>query len=430
MSIDGLDLRRRSDSLICGVLGPGLFLLLICILFYPGGRSADTEWQYNEAKFGDFTDFHPPIMAYLWSLLLDFWLDRFSIQLLHAALFATGLGLLVSRFTCSGWQYALAFWIIAAWPSIIIQQAQPWKDGGMVGALMLAGGLISGRRDRLWRYSLILLALFYATAIRYNGVTVSFCLLWWRYYDRSPQDGWPRVLRSIVAASLTAGLLFSGSQLVNGWLTGSRTYAVERTAYIFDLSALSLATGEYLLPPHMRSRPDSADLEAIRRYFNPIRVSHQEEPRSLASHERQALRDAWLSAIWRHPGTWLSHRWRLFLLTIGIGDGAYTPYIAPAVPTDLQRWFFAKIFEALVAGFFQVWLYLLLLPVAAIWGGWRRHLGILFLALSGIFVILPLFVIAPSHDFRYSYWAVVACVTAWVWLIRDLSLDAPRGWRR
>lgn len=420
------DPRRLAAALARWMLGPGLYLLLAWILFYPGGMSADSEWQYSEAKFGGFTDFHPPIMAYLWSLLLELWLDRFSIQLFHAALFATGLGLLVSRFTRSWWQYALAFWVIAAWPSILIQHAQPWKDGGMVGALMLACGLIAGRRDSLWRNGLILLALFYATAIRYNGVTPSLCLLWWLYNDRSSLDGWPRMTRSFAAAVLTAGLLLVAGQLVNSWLTGSRTYAVERTAYIFDLSAISLASGDYLLPPHMRSRADSAALDAIRRHFNPIRVSHREEPRSLASHERKALRDAWLSAIWRHPGAWLSHRWHLFLLTIGIGDGAYTAYAPPPVPTDLQRWFFAGVFGALVAGFFQVWVYLLVLPVTAIWGWWRRNAGILFLSLSGFFVVLPLFVIAPSHDFRYSYWAVLACVTSCVWLIRDLSLDAAR----
>jgi hypothetical protein len=47
-------------------------LLLFAINFaiaYPGELNGDSAMQYREAVTGQFTDWHPPIMAYVWSLL-------------------------------------------------------------------------------------------------------------------------------------------------------------------------------------------------------------------------------------------------------------------------------------------------------------------------------------------------------------------------
>nr|BAL53462.1 hypothetical protein HGMM_F07B11C17 [uncultured Chloroflexota bacterium] len=67
-------------SLLLALIG-SLFLWVIC---YPGFMSWDSIYQYREAMIGTYTDWHPPIMAFILSLVFRMGGDVWTITLLQS----------------------------------------------------------------------------------------------------------------------------------------------------------------------------------------------------------------------------------------------------------------------------------------------------------------------------------------------------------
>ncbi|MGN6123827.1 MAG: hypothetical protein ACTHOJ_12825, partial [Sphingomonas oligoaromativorans] len=84
-------------------LGAAALGLASLALLWPGIAAYDTVKQYEQALAGVYDDWHPPVMAWLWSRLLALHLDGTGPMLaLQLALFWAGLGLLGAALARSG----------------------------------------------------------------------------------------------------------------------------------------------------------------------------------------------------------------------------------------------------------------------------------------------------------------------------------------
>ena len=88
----------------------------------------------------------------------------------------------------------------------------------------------------------------------------------------------------------------------------------------------------------------------------------------------------------------------------------------PAPATALQEWFGARIWDLRSYGVFRPWIYGLLGAGACALAAWRGRWWPCFIALSGLTYELGLFLVAPSSDYRYSYWMIVSALIAAAWL--------------
>jgi hypothetical protein len=415
-------LRGLTPKLVAGSMSVLGFCWLVQMISWPGGMSVDSYLQFAQATKGIYNDWHPPLMAFIWRQLYSYvWSDRSVIIVFHAGMFATGLALLTAATSRSYLQMLAIFWFVALLPPVFIQHAQAWKDAATVAGTMLAFGLAFYPRMRIYSF----LALYYAAATRINAVIlVPIIATWifWLWEGKLSKRLWLRVAAVTLLIALSASL-------TTRWLAGSNTYGMVRVHFIHDLSAISIKEGKYLLPPHMRTRADTADLLRVSATFHNLMVSHREAPPSLPLHEQRALRKYWLNAIWQYPEAYLHHRWQLFKAIIGISGKPFTAYLTPRHPNPLQELVFNSTSALLRTPLFSVACYLAVAALVLILALQRRNGLAATFAASALFTSLPLAIIAPSHDFRYSYWTVVSTILSCIFILLEPQLRAAQKYQ-
>jgi hypothetical protein len=110
--------------------------------------------------------------------------------------------------------------------------------------------------------------------------------------------------------------------------------------------------------------------------------------------------------------------------------------IEPAPPPSrVQEWLGARLRDVERFRIFRPVLYGALALVASAVAAWRGRLWPCCIALSGLACELGLFLVAPSPEYRYSYWMIVAALIAALWLAAETigrwcgSSTAQRGER-
>ncbi|MDI1296132.1 MAG: hypothetical protein PSY12_09670 [bacterium] len=105
-------LRTRWPFLVAAAL-----CLLSMAIVWPGIATYDAVAQYQQVVSGQYDDWHPPIMARLWSLLAGPWPGAAPMLLLQLVSYWLGLGLLaqaVGRGRASSSRTAR--WSVRWWP--------------------------------------------------------------------------------------------------------------------------------------------------------------------------------------------------------------------------------------------------------------------------------------------------------------------------
>ncbi len=215
-------------------------LMLSLASFWPGVAMFDTVRQYEQVLSGRYNDWHPPVMARFWSLLLP--LGRGTGPLFIAQLAAYWIGLGALAQALRGWK-ALAVLAIGASPVFLGWQIVVLKDAQMAGALVCATGLVAafrlrGRRVPWPVIGVVALCLIYATLLRANAAfsTVPLTVLL----------AVPAGRRGIALAATLCGIpaAILASQIVNHAVLGARESGVSRSEAIYDLAAIAVRTGD------------------------------------------------------------------------------------------------------------------------------------------------------------------------------------------
>jgi hypothetical protein len=446
---------RQFSPTLLGIGGVVLVFVVVAVATAPGSYSPDSVGQLQQAQQGVYSDGHPPLMAGLWSVLLRVTGTAESLYWLH-------LGLLLSAFV----MFALAFWYsdlpsavwlllaVACSPAILNFIGVLWKDVGLAVSLAFCFACVAlsraARTGQITTLLVVLVVSLYAVGVRYNGAPALLPLFWLLLLPFFRRSGWRRSVGIATLAILGTGLLLVGGQLVSYQLLDAKRIYPEQVIELYDLAGISVISGTDVIPAEAKSANFSS--EALRAAYSPeylnsliFRSDPAISPPLLGTGNPQFLtifRQAWEHAIINHPWAYLSHRGAIFASLLRIGW--HTPFYPivdyrqeaadfeadvnllgdPALKSiDIGRPIFGqRVAASLLMAFinwtamhtylFFGWPWLLVLVgtfVTAIVLRKRPMAEVAIgLSASGLLYLVPYFFAAPSSDFRYLYWSIVA----------------------
>lgn len=209
---------------------------------WPGVAMFDSISQYEQATSGAYNDWHPPIVARLWSLLLPIHRGTQPMLVLQMLAWWGGLGLIAAALARNGRGKAAA-WVLAigacplwlGWATVIL------KDVQLAASLVLATGVVAhwrlaGRALPRWAVAAVAILILYASFTRGNSAfaTVPLALGLW---------GWGGARRpTIKTGMMLAGvaLIVGVSPLVNRTLLGAEDSGVARALPLYDITGIAV----------------------------------------------------------------------------------------------------------------------------------------------------------------------------------------------
>ena len=414
---------------------------LLCVVsFYPGYLSPDSIRQFTEARAWAFTDAHPPLMAAVWGVVDRVLPGPAGMLLLHNAAFWGALALFWRAVARRSLLAGLCLVASGFLPPVLALLSTIWKDVGMGASLLLASALIyTALRDGSKRALLASIPfLFYGYGVRHNAAPavlplalwsgVVACRLWPSLKERAA--GRLRLLPFALGLAyflaLTAAVL-----LTTRALTGGRSGYFSQVVLLHDLTAISIERGEPLFPDYVL-RGENFSLARAAATYQPDQavdlfksegavMKMTENPEEVA-----ALRAKWLEVVPANKAAYLRHRWAAFRMMIGLGEAEVCfPYLVTSRPFAgyevnldwrVHRLLRAVFWKLRNTFFFRGYVWLLLslgLLSTAAAGRLRGDLEPAFvLSLSGTLYGLAYFFFAPSCDFRYLWWTVLASLAS------------------
>lgn len=289
-------------------------------LHFPGTMTNDSINQYAEAVSGRYTDWHPPVMAWLWSVLRLAADGPAPFLLLHLALYWAGLGLLADGMRRSGQpRVALLIALAGAFPPFLYLNASVVKDVGMVAFWLAGVGLIfwfrvQDRRIPLSVGVLIAALLLYGTLVRSNALFALGPLL---MYALAPAQ-WLRSTRLMVGAVVIAVLALPVTQITNRVLFEPHSRDAVHSLFLFDLMGIAAHENDpSLLEP--RATLSANDLKAC---YTPYWwdslspwgrcAARTHRPDTDHATVGEGLPLQWAKTIIAHPAAYAVHRLKHF----------------------------------------------------------------------------------------------------------------------
>jgi hypothetical protein len=371
---------------------------LAVVAFYPGYMSPDSMSQLAQGRAWEFTDWHPPLMAALWGLLDRVFPGPAGMLVLHNAAY-WGAAALFWRAT-----YRRSAWLglglagFGFMPQVLSNLSTVWKDVGMGVSLLLASALLYRSRQTGSKGALL---------------------------ASVPLARRPRLLPAALGVAYFLALTGAVTLTTEALVRGNHAYAGQ-TVLLHDLAAVSVARGEPLFPEYIVADEHFSMEKVAQRYAPYIStaiVGFENSGLRLSGDPRdmEALRAKWLEVVARNPGAYLRHRWAAFEWAAGLNRPEVCfPYLIAsygrfdyktndlAVHRLLKAYFWAARNTLLFRGFFWLLVALALLYFS-LRGRLRGDLELVFvLALSGLLYGAAYFFIAPSCDFRFFWWTMLA----------------------
>lgn len=439
-----LRLVQERGGLLLAALVVALFALN-AFLHFPGTLNNDSLNQYREAVSGRYSDWHPPVMAWLWSHLRVLGEGPGPLLLLHLALYWLGFGLLADAVRRAGhpaWGLVVA--LAGAFPPFLYVNAQVVKDVGMATAWLAAAGLLFWYRSQQRRIPVlaglaVAALLAYGTLVRGNAVFGLGPLL---VYALAPARWWKS--GTLMAAAVVVALLaIPASKAVNSGLLQAKSQHPEHSLFMFDLMGIAVHEGDpRLVEP--RATLSQADLQAC---YSPYWwdslspwgrcASRVDRPNRDLAANGDGLGQQWALTILEHPVAYAQHRLKHFNSSLLFLVPPKHLRLAPEYRTDDPAWKPMEVvterdlrLDPLRKNFLTwpvTWLAWGLALLAFLAGrapegstGFARVLVVSALAYSGAYLV-----VGVATDMRYHYWSLLAVMLATLLAGRELA----QGWR-
>jgi hypothetical protein len=420
---------------------------LLCVAnlvgWFPGEPTDDSNSQYAQAVARHFNDWHPPIMAWLWSgfrLLADGDGPMFSF---HITCYWLSFGLIAVALGRDG--RPLAAWGIlgvGAFPPFLMMNVVILKDVGMAVTFLAAFAAlfwyrIQKRNIPLAVGAISFVLLFYGTLVRTNAVFVVVPLL---AYMINP--GWlGRPWRLLAFSIPVAMALVPVSGLFNHSVLNATRVGIIRSLEIFDITGVAFysddlsvfGTGNSITKREVDDCYTSIEWDTLspwgkcRFFWDRLAVSQDlqgveklDPSAAMDAQPNPDLLDRWVASIIRHPFAYAKHRLANFSSEIVPSR----PRNAPA-PAMERKPPLLMLYDVVTTP--ALWLaigaYLLVL-LASVKSS-RRSAPIeaaLALVLSGLPYSCAYLIIGVGTDTRYQFWSMVAIFTAFVISLSELSV--------
>lgn len=280
--------------------------------FWPGIMTWDAIRQYRQALSGQYDDWHPPAMDWLWRQLGAFAAGPAPMLVTQVALYWGGTAL----WMLAAWRrrQPLAAFVIAALalsPIVLMLVGTVLKDSLFAGALLLASGLLAaGGRARVPPRVLAAALLVAAATLRFNAVPACLPLLVLSLPARCRRT-MPRLAAS---AALAAVPLVLALPLANAALHARRS-GVELSLVIYDLGGIGRFSGTNVFPPTAVADPVAVAAAC----YSPVSWDRYAwwgaQPCAIGFETLRGPLAAgggpyawWLTAVARHPLAYAEHR--------------------------------------------------------------------------------------------------------------------------
>jgi hypothetical protein len=391
------------------------------LAFFPGWMSPDSVSQYSEAKSKVFYDWHPVLMAWWWSKLDRLYEGPAPMLLQNLVLYWGAWALLAcgARHRIGHFSYAIP--LLGFWPGILFPLGQVWKDVLFACSMFFAWAVLinvhlQGRRPLLIERVAILVLCALSFGVKTNGLTtLPFLMYFWVVVE-----GWysNRLLgRLTLAVGLTgAAVLFAMAAVPSNRIVKTSPFQYTQS---YDLLAISVETGEIVLPKYITDRVGSSPSELKKLYWiGGNNLMFYGQGGSLATRYPEQLRELnerWRYAIAKYPDIYLKHRWGNLVALLRIGAD-HTAVVA--APTTVENpWGFSfsrnRFADWLASGpdlhpaMFFPWVYTLLLVAAMLILLSIKFESVMVATMGGsaIFFVLPHFFVTPAADYRYLYYS-------------------------
>jgi hypothetical protein len=436
---------RTATTVVVPAMVGTLALVASVVLYFPGWLSFDSAFQYWQVRSGHYSNLSPVAMTALWALVHQAWPSTGAMLCLHLVLYWTGVVLLAQEFWTTAASRSFAILVAGLVPPVVVIFGHLWTDASLIATMTFAFALtIAGwRRRRRWPLLMALPVIGYAGAVRHNSLVaiVPLCLLWvhaWRAAAARRPDRplLPRPWVALGGAALIVAFAFAGGRVLDRLLVEERvsTWAI---GALWDLAAISLDTDTLLLPtPSLTPGTSLATLRAtytpltvVPLFSGPGRVRNGLGAELFSPDELALVQQAWIGAITAHPLSYLRHR------------ALVSRHLFGSQKSELEGLFFVPAVvpyrdnpppEPALSGWRDPWAswlrhsrgwmvfapatYLVLATLALAWGLHHRRedAGRIALALagSGVLLVAPLTLFAPSAEMRYCGWLYASSVLA------------------
>ncbi|PTS81422.1 hypothetical protein DBR17_09710 [Sphingomonas sp. HMWF008] len=409
------------------------------LIFWPGILTWDAIRQYGQALSGQYDDWHPPAMNWLWRNLGVFAAGPAPMLVLQVTLYWGGTALwMLAALRRGGWWRAVLVAAAMLSPIALVLVGTVLKDSLFAGSLLLAGGMLAVARPGGWRLRATAAVLLIAAAtLRFNAGPACLPLLL-----IALPDAWRRTLPRLAAsAAMLAVPLILALPLANAAL-GAKRSGVELSLMIYDLGGIGRFSGTSVFPP--TATPDPVAVNAA--CYSPVSWDRYAwwgaDPCPIGFETvKGPLRQGhgpygwWAAAVLAHPFAYAEHRLAHFDRNVRLlGHDAEAPGLS--TESDPNPWGYAVAPNGVRAGIAQAAAWLLRTPLG--WPACWLALGVgmlvlrpslatgdpaVALAWSGVlygFSYLPLSV---ASEVRYHFWTIAAIAIAAV-----LMLPERRMW--
>jgi hypothetical protein len=443
--------RRLSDHwLIAALL---IALALVCALeasaYWPGQMTWDSIRQYDQALSGDFDDWHPPAMEWLWRRLLPVAQGPAPMLAVQLALYRGGMALWIVWAVRAGKRrLAMMVALGAMLPVAVVLMATIIKDSLMAGLLVLASGILAAipERGRWWARGPALLLLLAAATLRFNALPA--CLpLAVALLPRTWRSSRPRFAGSTL---LCAILLVAALPLANRAI-GAKPSGVGLSLVIFDLGGITYHSGVDTFPP----LPGIADPVAVNRHcYSPVKwdpyswwvdapcpIGFANVGAAFAARGESPYRH-WLGAVLSHPLAYAAHRLAHFNINSRflVHDWVSRPVQDRIPPNDWGfrltpgtslTWFDrAARWSALTPLGWPIWWMALALGALILAPGLPSRRLIVPLGLSGLLYGLGYLPASVAEELRYHLWTMLAALLAALLVADDVMAGTTMRRRR
>jgi hypothetical protein len=401
-----------------------LFLLILgtfLVAFYPGVMTVDSYEAYYEGLTHRYIDWHPPIMAALWSITDKIVKGAGGLFLLNSLAAVVSFFLLAKTALRENKTLFFLPMLGLFLPFVTGILFALWSDVSLAVSFLLSFSLwyfwrTTGTLTRP-KLLVVLIPLFYASSVRHNALPAAVPFIFLIFLDFSPK--W----KALAVTILTCFLFYTGNQVLSySMLRTEKSYTIQ-AILSHDLMSIYSITGKNYFPEGYltKSRLDALMPAFDQSNLDPTTWMNDPYVSRDASKISQ-LKKRWLTAVKENPFVYLAHRWLAFRGFLTIVASTIVPASFP--PPDftagrsrplLQETALGKIHTKYVEWASEN-LFFLFQPLTYLIGSGillfvsiRRKIVIaVAMSSSALLYMIPYFFVAPAPNFRYVYWSVFA----------------------
>ena len=409
---------------------------LAFVLFaYPGFMKIDALDELVDARMGEISDWHSPVMTELWRIVNIVVAGPAGMLVVQSVLLVAGCYHLLRR-TMSERGAAIAAACVLWFPPIVATEAQVSADTLLASVLVAAAAALASARPRVRLGGLALAA--FAGGLRDGAALAALPIVVALFRRRDGDRGWRRAALALGAWAITVLAAHAASHAI----VDSRTERAE-VARAIDDAVGTLSRAPDLDDAELRELLAGAPLATTIDVQGRARAVY-DTPRSYASGgdrvfdvphddaQRDALLDARVALARAAPRAYLAHRWHHLANELAMSHrfGAMYAEFVPdpslrenvryaAHHSLLQDTLLAPLRWLSRTFWFRPYLYavlaIVLLPLAV---ARRQHAAALLLA-SALAHVAALFVWSVATDYRDSHWLIVATTLALVIMVSE-----------